>query len=69
MNRSYKVIWNESLNCFMAVAEYAKARGKSSHSSVSSNSVESEATNSGAKLLRLTAICAGIAASGFSMQR
>ena len=68
MNRSYKVIWNKSLRCFMAVSEYAKSRGKSSSSSVSSNSVASEALSSGAKLLRLTAICAGIAASGFSMQ-
>ncbi|MGP5504299.1 ESPR-type extended signal peptide-containing protein [Psychrobacter celer] len=68
MNRNYKVIWNHSLGCFTAVAEYAKARGKSSNSSVSSNSVASEAINSSTKLLRLTAICAGIAASGFSMQ-
>ncbi|MER1973561.1 MAG: ESPR domain-containing protein, partial [Psychrobacter alimentarius] len=30
MNRIYKVIWNEALNCFTAVGEYAKARGKSS---------------------------------------
>ena len=24
MNRIYKVIWNEALNCFTAVGEYAK---------------------------------------------
>ncbi|MGP4789946.1 ESPR-type extended signal peptide-containing protein, partial [Psychrobacter sp. 1Y11] len=68
MNRNYKVVWNRSLGCFTAVAEYAKARGKSSSSAVSSNSATSEAISSGAKLLRLTAICAGLAASGFSMQ-
>ncbi|OLF41951.1 hypothetical protein BTV99_01755 [Psychrobacter sp. Rd 27.2] len=68
MNRNYKVIWNRSLGCFTAVAEYAKARGKSSNGSVSSSAAVSDAISSGAKLLRLTAICAGIAASGFSMQ-
>ena len=40
MNRNYKVIWNNALNCFMAVAEYAKAGGKSSKSSVSSVSAK-----------------------------
>ncbi|MGP5517301.1 ESPR-type extended signal peptide-containing protein [Psychrobacter celer] len=68
MNRNYKVIWNRSLGCFTAVAEYAKARGKSSNGTVSSSAAASDAISSGAKLLRLTAICAGIAASGFSMQ-
>ena len=68
MNRNYKVIWNRSLGCFTAVAEYAKSRGKTSTGSVSSSSATSEAISSGAKLLRLTAICAGLAASGFSMQ-
>ncbi|PJX22532.1 hypothetical protein CAP50_09050 [Psychrobacter sp. L7] len=68
MNRNYKVIWNRSLGCFMAVAEYAKARGKSSNRAVSSGSAASSAVSSGTKLMRLTAICTGLAASGFSMQ-
>ncbi|WLP95306.1 ESPR-type extended signal peptide-containing protein [Psychrobacter sp. M13] len=68
MNRNYKVIWNRALGCFTAVAEYAKSRGKSSSGSISSRSGASAAIDSGAKLLRLTAICAGIAASGFSIQ-
>lgn len=38
MNRNYKVMWNEALNCFTAVAEYAKAQGKSSSSSIISPS-------------------------------
>jgi len=68
MNRNYKVIWNQSLNCFMAVAEYAKSRGKSSSNVVSSTSTASAVVSSGARLLRLSAICAGLAASGLSMQ-
>ncbi|MEC5210574.1 autotransporter adhesin [Psychrobacter sp. PL15] len=68
MNRNYKVIWNASLNCFMAVAEYAKSRGKSSGGAVSSSSSASAAVSTGARLLRVSAICAGLAASGLSMQ-
>ena len=68
MNRSYKVIWNASLNCFMAVSEYAKSRGKSSSAAVSLTSSSSAASNSGIKILRLTAICVGIGASGFNIQ-
>ncbi|MBP2281030.1 autotransporter adhesin [Psychrobacter sp. PL19] len=68
MNRNYKVIWNASLNCFMAVAEYAKSRGKSSSGAVSSSSSASAAVSTGARLLRVSAICAGLAASGLSMQ-
>ncbi len=68
MNRNYKVVWNRSLGCFTAVAEYAKSRGKSSSGTVSSSSAASSAVASGAKVLRLTAICAGLAASGFSIQ-
>ena len=45
MNRNYKVIWNASLNCFMAVSEYAKARGKSSKSSVSANATINTTSN------------------------
>ncbi|MGP5437454.1 ESPR-type extended signal peptide-containing protein, partial [Psychrobacter alimentarius] len=68
MNRSYKVIWNQSLNCFMAVAEYAKSRGKSSSHVVSSNSTASAAVSSGARLLRLSALSVGMVTAGFSMQ-
>ena len=68
MNRSYKVIWNQSLNCFMAVAEYAKSRGKSSSHVVSSTSTASAAVSSGARLLRLSALSVGLITAGFSMQ-
>ncbi|OLF39143.1 ESPR-type extended signal peptide-containing protein [Psychrobacter sp. Cmf 22.2] len=70
MNRNYKVIWNQSLNCFMAVAEYAKSRGKSSSAVVSSNaaSVSNDTVTGGAQLLRLSALCVGLASAGFSMQ-
>ncbi|WP_394212688.1 ESPR-type extended signal peptide-containing protein, partial [Psychrobacter piscatorii] len=67
MNRNYKVIWNQSLNCFMAVAEYAKSRGKSS-STVSSTSTASAAVSSGARLLRLSALSVGLISAGFSVQ-
>ncbi|MGP5516300.1 ESPR-type extended signal peptide-containing protein, partial [Psychrobacter alimentarius] len=68
MNRSYKVIWNQSLNCFMAVAEYAKSRGKSSSHVVSSTSTASAAVSSGVRLLRLSALSVGMVTAGFSMQ-
>ncbi|AMN50178.1 YadA-like family protein [Psychrobacter sp. P2G3] len=70
MNRNYKVIWNQSLNCFMAVAEYAKSRGKSSSAVVSSNaaSASNDTLTGGAQLLRLSALCVGLASAGFSMQ-
>ena len=70
MNRNYKVIWNTSLNCFMAVAEYAKSRGKSSggavtsSTKVSSGSVVANSVN----ILRWSAVCTGLIAAGFSMQ-
>ena len=67
MNRSYKVIWNQSLNCFMAVAEYAKSRGKSSSHVVSSTSTTSAAVSSGARLLRLSALSVGLITAGLSM--
>ncbi|MGP5273759.1 ESPR-type extended signal peptide-containing protein, partial [Psychrobacter faecalis] len=69
MNRNYKVIWNTSLNCFMAVAEYAKSRGKSSggavtsSTKVSSGSVVANSVN----ILRWSAVCTGLIAAGFSM--
>ncbi|WP_413190425.1 ESPR-type extended signal peptide-containing protein [Psychrobacter sp. AT9] len=69
MNRIYKVIWNEALNCFTAVGEYAKARGKSSKSSVSSNTAINTTSNlSTIKTLRLSAIGLGLLAAGFGMQ-
>ncbi|WP_201561265.1 YadA-like family protein [Psychrobacter glacincola] len=69
MNRNYKVIWNASLNCFMAVAEYAKARGKSSKSSVSSNAtINTTPSLSTVNTLRLSAIILGMLAAGFGLQ-
>ena len=70
MNRNYKVIWNASLNCFMAVSEYAKARGKSSKSSVSANATINTTSNlSSTNAFRLTAIGLGLGllAAGFSI--
>ena len=51
----------------MAVAEYAKSRGKSS-STVSSTSTASAAVSSGARLLRLSALSVGLISAGFSVQ-
>ena len=69
MNRIYKVIWNEALNCFTAVGEYAKGRGKSSKSSVSSNATINTTSNvSAIKTLRLSAMGLGLLAAGFGMQ-
>lgn len=69
MNRNYKVIWNASLNCFMAVSEYAKARGKSSKSSVSSNAtINNTSTLSSTRIFRITTIWLGLVTAGFSMQ-
>ncbi|MDA5132265.1 YadA-like family protein [Psychrobacter sp. ANT_H3] len=68
MNRNYKVIWNASLNCFMAVSEYAKARGKSSNGAVTSNATPTSSVVRGAKLLRLSTLCMGLAAAGLSLQ-
>lgn len=68
MNRNYKVIWNASLNCFMAVSEYAKARGKSSKSSVSANAtINTTYTLSSTNVFRLTAIGLGLMAAGLTM--
>lgn len=69
MNRIYKVIWNEALNCFTAVGEYAKARGKSSKSSVSSNATINTTSNlSSINTLRLSAIGLGLLTAGFVVQ-
>lgn len=68
MNRNYKVIWNASLSCFMAVSEYAKARGKSSKSSVSANATINTTSNlSSTNAFRLTAIGLGLMAAGLTM--
>ncbi|WP_263390472.1 ESPR domain-containing protein, partial [Psychrobacter sp. YGAH215] len=70
MNRNYKVIWNASLNCFMAVAEYAKSRGKSSSGAVTSSTTVTSGSvvASGTNILRWSALCTGMIAAGFSMQ-
>ncbi|MGP5209812.1 ESPR-type extended signal peptide-containing protein, partial [Psychrobacter alimentarius] len=69
MNRIYKVIWNEALNCFTAVGEYAKAHGKSSKSSVSSNATINTTSNlSSINTLRLSTIGLGLLAAGFVVQ-
>ena len=69
MNRIYKVIWNDALNCFTAVGEYAKGRGKSSKSSVNANSTINTTSNlSSINTLRLSAIGLGLLAAGFAMQ-
>ncbi|WP_296210361.1 YadA-like family protein [Psychrobacter sp. UBA3480] len=69
MNRIYKVIWNEALSCFTAVGEYAKGRGKSSKSSVSSNAtINTTANLSVIHTLRLSTIALGLLAAGFGMQ-
>ncbi|WP_339663640.1 ESPR-type extended signal peptide-containing protein, partial [uncultured Psychrobacter sp.] len=68
MNRIYKVIWNEALNCFTAVGEYAKARGKSSKSSVSANATINTTDNlSSTSAFKLTAIGLGLMAAGLTM--
>ena len=68
MNRIYKVIWNEALNCFTAVGEYAKASGKSSKSSVSANATINTTENlSSTSAFKLTAIGLGLMAAGFCM--
>ncbi|MGP4732423.1 MULTISPECIES: YadA-like family protein [unclassified Psychrobacter] len=69
MNRIYKVIWNEALSCFTAVGEYAKGRGKSSKSSVSSNATINTTSNlSVIHTLRLSTIALGLLTAGFGMQ-
>lgn len=64
MNRNYKVIWSEALNCFMAVAEHAKSRGKSSSSVISST--VSSSTDNTKQLLRLSTLRSALVAVGFS---
>ncbi|MGM8870766.1 ESPR-type extended signal peptide-containing protein, partial [Psychrobacter sp. 2Y5] len=69
MNRNFKVVWNRSLGCFTAVAEYAKSRGKSSSTTVTSGaSTSATVVTGGAKVLCWSALCTGMIAAGFSMQ-
>lgn len=65
MNRNYKVIWNDALQCFMAVAEYAKSSGKSSKSSVTT-SAPNLSNNKGSHILRLNALRSGLVAVGLT---
>lgn len=65
MNRNYKVIWNDALQCFMAVAEYAKSSSKSSKSSVIS-SAANVSSNEDTRVLRLSALRSGLVAVGLS---
>ena len=68
MNRIYKVIWNEALNCFVAVGEYAKTRGKSSKSSVSANArINTTATTSVKKWHVSAIIGLGLLAAGVAI--
>ncbi|MGP5361242.1 ESPR-type extended signal peptide-containing protein, partial [Psychrobacter celer] len=67
MNRIYKVIWNEALNCFVAVGEYAKARGKSSKSSVSANARINTTATTSVKKWHVSAIGLGLLAAGVAM--
>jgi len=53
----------------MAVSEYAKTRGKSSKSSVSSNAtINTTSTLSSTRIFRITTIWLGLVTAGFSMQ-
>nr|WP_289056041.1 YadA-like family protein [uncultured Psychrobacter sp.] len=67
MNRIYKVIWNEALNCFVAVGEYAKARGKSSKSSVIANARINTTATTSVKKWHVSAIGLGLLAAGVAM--
>ncbi|AMN49996.1 YadA-like family protein [Psychrobacter sp. P2G3] len=68
MNHNYKVIWNDALQCFTAVAEYAKGHSKSSKSSASSSSanVSTSMLKGEAHSLRLSALRSGLIAVGMT---
>ncbi len=72
MNHNYKVIWNDALKCFTAVAEHAKACGKSSKSSVtssaisSSNNMMSIVTTKSSSVLRLSKLRSTMVAAGLT---
>ncbi|OOS24492.1 hypothetical protein B0681_06735, partial [Moraxella porci DSM 25326] len=58
MNHIYKVIFNKATGTFMAVAEYARAQGKGSSTTV--GSAEQADTGSVSKLIRFTLVMSGI---------
>ncbi|MDH2273725.1 ESPR-type extended signal peptide-containing protein [Moraxella porci] len=58
MNHIYKVIFNKATGTFMAVAEYARAQGKGSSSTV--GTTEQADTGSVSKLIRFTLVMSGI---------
>ncbi|GAA0799100.1 YadA-like family protein [Psychrobacter piscatorii] len=64
MNRNYKVIWNRSLGCFTAVAEYAKGRGKSSSSAVTSGTSPLE--TGGTQAFTLNILRSGMVTAGLT---
>ncbi|MEN2750534.1 YadA-like family protein [Psychrobacter sp. FBL11] len=66
MNRSYKVIWNEALQCFTAVAENAKAKGKSSKSSISASALKTDIGTQSDRSLRLNALRSALIAVGLT---
>ncbi|MGM8908633.1 YadA-like family protein [Psychrobacter sp. 1U1] len=66
MNRSYKVIWNEALQCFTAVAENAKAKGKSSKSSISASALKTDIGTQSGRSLRLNALRSALIAVGLT---
>lgn len=68
MNHNYKVIWNDALQCFTAVAEYAKGHSKSSKSSASSSSanVSTSMLKGEAHSLRLSALRSALIAVGMT---
>ena len=62
MNKAYRVVWNESTNTWVAVAEIATARGKSSSGGVSVSSVAggNAVSRFGFKMLAMSASIAGL---------
>ncbi|MGM8897603.1 MULTISPECIES: YadA family autotransporter adhesin [unclassified Psychrobacter] len=66
MNRSYKVIWNEALQCFTAVAENAKEKGKSSKSSISASALKTDIGTQSGRSLRLNALRSALIAVGLT---
>ena len=65
MNKTYRVVWNESTNTWVAVAEIATARGKSSNGGVSVSSVAggNAVFRFGFKMLAMSASIAGLYAA------
>lgn len=64
MNHIYKVIFNKTTGTFMAVAEYARAQGKGSRTTV--GGTEQADTGSASKLLRFSLIMSGMILSSQS---